>query len=128
MTIWNGLDGLINDKPFMPGADPKEQAKALMELAEQDCERLGESERSIILEYAEAVQDYRKVSDLINELCEMSYEVSNGYMDPFMTKYIEWEIAQAIINRQAFTATPRENDEGGRQGIRHGFTGQGEIP
>ena len=94
-TTWNGLDGLINDKPFMPGAGPREQAIVLMELAEQDGERLGNSERSMILQYAAAVRDYRKVRDLIDELSEISYELRHGHIDPFMAGYIEWEIAKA---------------------------------
>ena len=44
---WNGLDGLINSKPFMPGASSVQQAEALMELAEQDGERLGGGERKL---------------------------------------------------------------------------------
>ena len=38
--LWNGLDGLINSKPFMPTASPRQQAVALMELAERDGECL----------------------------------------------------------------------------------------
>ena len=43
-TIWNGLDGLINDKPFMPGATPEQQANALIDFAERDGQRLGNGE------------------------------------------------------------------------------------
>lgn len=92
---WNGLDGLINSKPFMPGATPVQQAEVLMELAEQDGERLGSEERGLILNYAKAVRDYRKVKDLVDELSETSYELRNGHADPLMAAYIEWEIETA---------------------------------
>lgn len=96
--IWNGLDGLINDKPFMPGASPARQAVALMELAEQDGERLGIEERRLVISYAEAVRDYRQVSDFINELCDSAHELQFGCADPEMVEYIRHEIetAQAI--------------------------------
>ena len=67
VRTWNGLDGLINDKPFMPWASPEQQAEVLMELAEQDGERLGGGERRLILEYARAVRDYHKVRDLVDD-------------------------------------------------------------
>ena len=92
---WNGLDGLINDKPFLPSCSPEQQAEVLMELAEQDGERLGSSERRLILEYARAVRDYRKVRDLVDELSDASFELRNGHVDPMMEGYIEWEIATA---------------------------------
>lgn len=104
MTIWNGLDGLINDKPFMPGATPRQQAITLMELAEQDGERLGSDERDMILQYADAVRDYRKVRDLVDELSETAYELRHGHMDPFMAGYIEWEIAKAVEDETVFAA------------------------
>ena len=62
---WNGLDGLINDKPFLPSCSPEQQAEVLMELAEQDGERLGSSERRLILEYARAVLDYHVASSAV---------------------------------------------------------------
>ena len=40
-AVCNCLDGLINNNPFMPRTAPAKQAVALMELAEQDGERLG---------------------------------------------------------------------------------------
>ena len=92
---WNGLDGLINDKPFMPGASPARQAVALMELAEQDGERLGCEERRLVIDYAEAVKDYRQVSGLINELCDSAYELQFGQPDPEMVEYVQREIAAA---------------------------------
>ena len=41
-------------------------------------------------EYAEAVRDYRQVSDLIGELCE------NGHVDPEIEGFIQREIAAAL--------------------------------
>lgn len=94
-SIWNGLDGLINDKPFMPGTSPARQAVALMELAEQDGERLGAEERRLVISYAEAVRDYRQVSDFINELCDSGHELQFGRADPEMVEYIQREIETA---------------------------------
>lgn len=93
---WNGLDGLINSKPFMPGASSVQQAEALMELAEQDGERLGGGERKLILEYARAVRDYRKVKDLVDELSDTSFELRYGHVDPMMEAHVEWEIKTAV--------------------------------
>ena len=45
----------MNEKPMMPEASPVERAAALMELAEKDGPRLGDGERRLIMEYAEAV-------------------------------------------------------------------------
>lgn len=95
VRTWNGLDGLINDKPFMPWASPEQQAEVLMELAEQDGERLGGGERRLILEYARAVRDYHKVRDLVDELSDVSFELRHGHVDPMMEGYIEWEIKSA---------------------------------
>lgn len=95
VRIWNGLDGLINDKPFMPGASPARQAQTLMDLAELDGERLGPSERRLVLEYAEAVRDYRSVMDLVNELSGEAHELQYGYVDTQMEGYIRREIAAA---------------------------------
>lgn len=92
---WNGLDGLINDKPFLPCTSPEQQAEVLMELEEQDGERLGSGERRLILEYARAVLDYHKVRDLVDELSDVSFELRHGHVDPMMEGYIEWEIAAA---------------------------------
>ena len=92
---WNGIDGLLNEKPLMPEASPMERAAALMELAEKDGPRLGDGERRLIMEYAEAVGDNDKVMELINRLCEQGYEMQHGYMDDFMKSQIESEIAVA---------------------------------
>ena len=92
---WNGIDGLINEKPMMPEASPVERAAALMELAEKDGPRLGDGERRLIMEYAEAVGDNDKVVELINRLCEQGYEMQHGYMDDFMKSQMESEIAVA---------------------------------
>ena len=93
---WNGLDGLINSKPFMPGASSVQQAEALMEMAEQDGERLGDGERRLILEYAQAIRDYRKIKDLVDELSDVSFELRHGHVDPMMEGFIEWEIASTV--------------------------------
>jgi len=92
---WNGLDGLINSKPFMPQANPSQQAVALMELAEQDGERLGRGERRLVLRFAEAVRDYRQMEDFINELCEEGHELRTGYVDAAMEGFVRREIARA---------------------------------
>ncbi len=92
---WNGIDGLLNNKPIMPEASPAERAAALMELAEKDGPRLGDGERRLIMEYAEAVGDTDKVMELINRLCEQGYEMQHGYMDDFMKSQMESEIAVA---------------------------------
>ena len=92
---WNGIDGLLNGKPFMPEASPTERAAALIELAEKDGLRLGDGERRLIMEYAEAVGDTDKVMELINRLCEQSFELQHGYMDDFMKSQMESEIAVA---------------------------------
>ena len=92
---WNGIDGLLNEKPMMPEASPAERAAALMELAEKDGPRLGDGERRLIMEYAEAVGDNDKVMELINRLCEQGYEMQHGYMDDFMKSQMESEIAVA---------------------------------
>ena len=103
---WNGIDGLLNNKPIMPEASPAERAAALMELAEKDGPRLGDGERRLIMEYAEAVGDTDKVMELINRLCERGYEMQHGYMDDFMKSQMESEIAvaraeQTIANNPA---------------------------
>ena len=48
---WNGIDGLLNEKPMMAEASPSERAAALMALAEKDGPRLGDGERRLIMEY-----------------------------------------------------------------------------
>ena len=92
---WNGIDGLLNEKPMMPEASPSERAAALMELAEKDGPRLGDGERRLIMEYAETVGDTDKVMELINRLCEQGYEMQHGCMDDFMKSQMESEIAVA---------------------------------
>ena len=97
---WNGLDGLLNGKPFMPEASPADRAAALIELAEKNAPRLGSEERQLIVAYAEAVGDNDKVIGLINRLCEQGYELQKGQMDSFVKSEIESEIAVANAKRQ----------------------------
>ena len=97
---WNGIDGLLNGKPFMPEASPADRAAALMELAEKNTPRLGSEERQLIVAYAEAVGDTDKVIGLINRLCEQGYELEKGQMDSFVKSEIESEIAVANAQRQ----------------------------
>ena len=92
---WNGIDGLLNGKPFMPEASPADRASALIALAEQNAPRLGGEERQLIMTYAKAVDDTEKVIGLINRLCEQGYEMQHGHMDDFMKSQIESEIAVA---------------------------------
>lgn len=103
-SLWNGLDGLINNKPFMPLASLRQQAVALMELAEQDGERLGSGERRLVVRFAEAVRDYRQVADLINELCEEGHELQAGFVNAAMAGAVEWEIARASNSSMVLTA------------------------
>lgn len=97
---WNGIDGLLNGKPFMPEASPADRAAALIELAEKNAPRLGSDERQLIVAYAEAVGDNDKVIGLINRLCEQGYELQKGQMDSFVKSEIESEIAVANAQRQ----------------------------
>ena len=97
---WNGIDGLLNGKPFMPEASPADRAAALIELAEKNAPRLGSEERQLIVAYAEAVGDTDKVIGLINRLCEQGYELQKGQMDSFVESEIESEIAVANAKRQ----------------------------
>ena len=97
---WNGIDGLLNGKPFMPEASPADRATALIELAEKNAPRLGSEERQLIVAYAEAVGDTDKVIGLINRLCEQGYELQKGQMDSFVKSEIESEIAVANAQRQ----------------------------
>ena len=97
---WNGIDGLLNGKPFIPEASPADRAAALMELAEKNAPRLGSEERQLIMSYAEAVGDTDKVIGLINRLCEQGYELQKGQMDSFVKSEIESEIAVANAQRQ----------------------------
>ena len=97
---WNGIDGLLNGKPFMPEASPADRAAALIELTEKNTPRLGSEERQLIMSYAEAVGDNDKVIGLINRLCEQGYELQKGQMDSFVKSEIESEIAVANAQRQ----------------------------
>ena len=97
---WNGIDGLLNGKPFMPEASPADRAAALIKLAEKNAPRLGSEERQLIVAYAEAVGDTDKVIGLINRLCEQGYELQKGQMDSFVKSEIESEIAVANAKRQ----------------------------
>ena len=97
---WNGIDGLLNGKPFMPEASPADRAAALIELSEKNAPRLGSDERQLIVAYAEAVGDTDKVIGLINRLCEQGYELQKGQMDSFVKSEIESEIAVANAQRQ----------------------------
>ena len=97
---WNGIDGLLNGKPFMPEVSPADRAAALIELAEKNAPRLGSEERQLIVAYAEAVGDNDKVIGLINRLCEQGYELQKGQMDSFVKSEIESEIAVANAQRQ----------------------------
>ena len=97
---WNGIDGLLNGKPFIPEASPADRAAALIELAEKNAPRLGSEERQLIVAYAEAVGDTDKVIGLINRLCEQGYELQKGQMDSFVKSEIESEIAVANAQRQ----------------------------
>ena len=97
---WNGIDGLLNNKPIMPEATPTERANALIDWAEHDGQRMGNEERRLIVEYAEAVGDTDKVIELINRLCEQGYEMQHGHMDDFVRSQIESEIAVAKAEQQ----------------------------
>ena len=97
---WNGIDGLLNGKLFMPEASPADRAVTLMELAEKNAPRLGSEERQLIVAYAEAVGDTDKVIGLINRLCEQGYELQAGQIDSFVKSEIESEIAVANAQRQ----------------------------
>jgi len=74
----------------------------LMEMAEQDEERLGPTERNLVLDYATAVRDYRRVRDLISELYKNTYEAQYGHVDPMMQEYIQRESIAAIVGEPAF--------------------------
>ena len=97
---WNGIEGLLNGKPFMPEASPADRAAALIELAEKNAPRLGSEERQLIVAYAEAVGDTDKVIGLINRLCEQGYELQKGQMDSFVKSEIGSEIVVANAQRQ----------------------------
>ena len=97
---WNGMDGLLNNKPIMPEATPTERANALIDWAERGGQRMGNRERRLIVEYAEAVGDTDKVIALINELCEQGYEMQHGHVDELVKSRIDREIAEAKAAQQ----------------------------
>ena len=97
---WNGIDGLLNNKPIMPEATPTERANALIDWAERDGQRMGNEERRLIVEYAEAVDNTDKVIALINELCEHGYEMQHGHVDELVKSRIDREIAEAKAAQQ----------------------------
>lgn len=97
---WNGIDGLLNNKPIMPEATPTERANALIDWAERNGQRMGNEERRLIVEYAEAVDNTDKVIALINELCEHGYEMQHGHVDELVKSRIDREIAEAKAAQQ----------------------------
>ena len=107
---WNGIDGLLNDKPFMPDATPTEQANALIDLAEQDGQRLGNAERGLIVQYHEQVQDLPKTIALVNELCEKGFEQQHGHLDYLVKQRIDAEITTAVQERQQTEPLPPSLD------------------
>ena len=107
---WNGIDGLLNDKPFMPDATPTEQANALIDLAEQDGQRLGNAERGLIVQYHEQVQDLPKTIALVNELCEKGFEQQHGHLDYPVKQRIDAEITAAVQERQQNEPLPPSLD------------------
>ena len=92
---WNGLDGIINDKPFMPDATPNAQANALIDHAERDGQRMGNAERGLVIRYHKALQDLPKTVTLINELCEQSFEQQHGHLNYLVKQRIDAEITAA---------------------------------
>lgn len=107
---WNGIDGLLNDKPFMPDATPTEQVNALIDLAEQDGQRLGNAERGLIVQYHEQVQDLPKTIALVNELCEKGFEQQHGHLDYLVKQRIDAEITAAVQERQQTEPLPPSLD------------------
>ena len=97
---WNGIDGLLNNKPIMPEATPTERANALIDWAERNGQRMGNEERRLIVEYAEAVDNTDKVIALINEFCEHGYEMQHGHVDELVKSRIDREIAEAKTAQQ----------------------------
>ena len=97
---WNGIDGLLNNKPIMPEATPTERANALIDWAERNGQRMGNEERRLIVEYAEAVGNTDKVIELINRLCEHGYEMQHGHVDELVKSRIDREIAEAKAAQQ----------------------------
>ena len=73
---WNEIDGLLNNKPIMPEATPTERANALIDWAERDGQRMGNEERRLIAEYAEAVDNTDKVIALSMSFANMAMKCS----------------------------------------------------
>lgn len=96
---YNMIDGLINNKPFMPDATMNERANALIDLVEQDGQRFGDGERRLIVEYAEQVQDNQKLFAIVNELAEQGFEQKNHYVNPAVVERVDNEIAAAKVQR-----------------------------
>lgn len=96
---YNMIDGMINNKPFMPDATMNERANALIDLVERDGQRFGNGERRLIVEYAEQVQDNEKLFALINELAEQGFEQKNHYVNPAVVERVDAEIAAAKVQR-----------------------------
>ena len=107
---WNGMDGLINDRPFMPDATPNAQANALIDYAERDGQRLGNAERGLIIRYHEALQDLPKTVALVNELCEAGFEQQNGYLNYLVKQRIDAEITAAEQERGSDQPLPPSLD------------------
>ena len=97
---WNGIDGLLNNKPIMPEATPTERANALIDWTERNGQRMDNEERRLIVEYAEAVGNTGKVIELINRLCEHGYEMQYGHVDELVKSRIDREIAEAKAAQQ----------------------------
>lgn len=96
---YNMIDGLINNKPFMPDATMNERANALIDLVERDGQRFGNGERRLIVEYAEQVQDVQKLFALVNELAEQGFEQKNHYVNPDVVERVDTEITAAKVLR-----------------------------
>lgn len=61
---------------------------------------MGNEERRLIVEYAEAVGNTDKVIELINRLCEHGYEMQHGHVDELVKSRIDREIAEAKAAQQ----------------------------
>ena len=61
---------------------------------------MGNEERRLIVEYAEAVDNTDKVIALINEFCEHGYEMQHGHVDELVKSRIDREIAEAKAAQQ----------------------------